>query len=57
MTDHATTLDDIERATLRRAARDILAEGPDNLFYDKLVEACRDHIALEAPMGLDRSGR
>ena len=54
---HEARLDDVARARLRRAFNEIVAEGPDNLCYGKLVEACRDHIALEAPMGLNKAGR
>ena len=44
------TLNDIERAKLRRAFNEILAEGPENLCYRRLVEACEDHYHLDTPL-------
>ena len=53
---HEARLDDIARARLRRAFNEIVAEGPDNLCYRRLVEACEDHWVLNPPAD-DRQGR
>ena len=53
---HEARLDDIARARLRRAFNEIVAEGPDNLCYRRLVEACEDQWVLNPPAD-ERHGR